>query len=55
MVTSLALALRQQFWVRGNMLEQVEVYKYLGRLLVQDDDDVQAICTQMRKARANWA
>jgi hypothetical protein len=50
-----ALALRQQFLVCGNMLERVEVYKCLGRLLAQDDDDIQAICTQMRKARATWA
>jgi hypothetical protein len=46
----LALALCQQFLVRGNMMEQVEVYKYLGCLLAQDDDDIQAICAQMRKA-----
>jgi hypothetical protein len=52
---SSALALCQQFLVRGDMLEQVEVHKYLGCLLVQDNDDTQAICTQMRKARATWA
>jgi hypothetical protein len=50
-----APALRQQFSVCGNMLERVEVYKYLGRLLAQDDDDIQAICAQMRKAQATWA
>ncbi len=33
----------------------MEVYKYLGRLLAQDHDDIQAIHTQMRKARATWA
>jgi len=43
-VTS-ALALRQQFSVHGDMLERVEVFKYLGRLLAQDDDDIQAIRT----------
>jgi hypothetical protein len=37
------------------VLERVEVYKYLGRLLAQDDDDIQAIPTQMRKAQATWA
>jgi hypothetical protein len=31
-VTS-ALALRQQFTVRGDVLQQVEVYKYLGRMM----------------------
>ena len=28
---------------------------YLGRLLAQDDDDIQAIRAQLRKARATWA
>ena len=37
------------------VLERVEVFKYLGRLLAQDDDDIQAIRAQIRKARATWA
>ena len=53
-VTS-ALALRQQFKVNRDVLERVEVFKYLGRLLAQDDDDIQAIRAQLRKARATWA
>ena len=53
-VTS-ALALRQQFSVHGEALKWVEVFKYLGRLLAQDDDDLQAIRNQMRKARGTWA
>jgi hypothetical protein len=53
-VTS-ALALQQQFSVHGDVLEQVEVFKYLGRLLAQDDDDIWAIRAQLRKARATWA
>ena len=36
-------------------MERVEVFKYLGRLLAQDDDDIQAIRAQLRKARATWA
>ena len=52
---SSALALRQQFTVRGDVLERVEVFKYLGRMLAQDDDDVQAVRAQLRKARAVWA
>ncbi len=51
----LALALCQQFLVHGNVLEQAKVFKYLGSLLAQDDDDIQAVCAQMRKARATWA
>ncbi len=50
-----ALALRQQFLVCDNVLEQVEVFKHLGCLLAQDDDDIQTICTQMQKAQATWA
>ena len=49
-VTS-ALALWQQFSVHGEALERVEVFKYLGRLLAQDDYDIQAIRAQLRKAR----
>jgi hypothetical protein len=51
----LALALRHQFSVHGDVLECVEVFKYLGRLLAQDDDDAQAIQQQLRKARGVWA
>ncbi len=50
-----ALALRQQFRIHGNVLERVEVYKYLGWMMAQDDDDAQAIRAQLRKARATWA
>ncbi len=50
-----ALALRQQFSVRGNVLERVDVFKYLGHLMSQDDDDIQAIRAQIRKARSSWA
>jgi hypothetical protein len=48
-----ALALRREFTVgEGNtiqVLERVKVFKYLGRLLAQDDDDVQAIRNQIGK------
>jgi hypothetical protein len=33
----------------------VEVFKYLRRLLVQDDDNIQAICNQLWEAQAPWA
>jgi hypothetical protein len=52
---SLALALQRKFNVDGTVLEQVKVFKYLGRLLAQDDDDAQAIRQQLRKARGVWA
>jgi hypothetical protein len=50
-----ALALQQQFSIRGDVLEWVKVFKYLGRLLLQDDNDVQTIRNQLRKAWATWA
>jgi hypothetical protein len=39
----LALALRRQFSVHGDVLERVEVFKYFGHLLAQEDDNAQAI------------
>jgi hypothetical protein len=52
---TLALALRQQFSVDGEVLERVKIFKYLGHLLAQDDDDIQAIHAQLWKARTTWA
>jgi hypothetical protein len=39
----LALALRRQFLVHWDVLEHIEVFKYLSCLLAQDDNDAQAI------------
>ncbi len=39
----------------GDVLEQVEVYKYLGWMMAQDDDNTQALCAQLWKAQATWA
>ncbi len=50
-----ALALRQQFTVHGDVLERVEVFQYLGRLLSQDDNDIRAMWSQLCKARGMWA
>ncbi len=50
-----ALALCQQFTIHNQVLEQVDVLKYLGRLLSQDNDDVQAVQAQIHKARVTWA
>jgi hypothetical protein len=52
---SAAFALRREFNVDETVLERVKVFKYLGRLLAQDDDDAQAIRQQLRKARGVWA
>jgi hypothetical protein len=56
-VVCLALALRRQFLVHGDVLERIEVFKYLGCLLPQDNnnDDAQAIQQQLQKTRGVWA
>jgi hypothetical protein len=41
--------------VHGDVLEKVKVYRYLGCLLMQDDNDVRAVRCQLRKARGMWA
>jgi hypothetical protein len=48
------LALRCKFIVNRSVLERVEVFKCLGCLLVQDDNDAQAIWQQMHKAWGVW-
>jgi hypothetical protein len=55
MAVQSALALCQQFTVHGDVLERVKVFRYLGRLLSQDDDSIQAMQSQLRKARGTWA
>jgi hypothetical protein len=50
-----ALVLRQQFTVHEDVLERVEVFRYLSRLLLQDDDDIQAVQSQLPKAHGTWA
>jgi hypothetical protein len=50
-----ALALHEQFKVHGDMLEKVKAYRYLGHLLLQDDNNVQAMWSQLCKARGTWA
>ena len=36
-------------------MERVEVFRYLGRLLSQDEDDIQAVRSQLCKACRTWA
>jgi hypothetical protein len=50
-----ALALCRQFSVHRDVLECVEVFKYLGHLLAQDNDNAQAIQQQLQKAWGVWA
>jgi hypothetical protein len=55
MVVRSALDLRQQLTVHRDVLENVKVYRYLGRLLLQDNNEIQAVQSQLRKARGRWA
>ena len=47
LAVNLALALSCQFSIHGDVLECVEVFKYLGGLLAQDGNDTQAIWKQV--------
>ncbi len=49
------LALYQQFTVSGDVLEQIEVYKYLGKMMAQENNNTQALRAQLQKACATWA
>jgi hypothetical protein len=49
------LALHQQFTIHGDVLERVENYKYLRRMMAQDNNDTQAVRAQLRKAHATRA
>ena len=48
-------ALEVNFTAYGDVLERVEVFKYLGRLMAMDDNDIQAVRSNLRKARKVWA
>jgi hypothetical protein len=50
-----ARSLDHEFSAYGETLERVEVFKYLGRLLAFDDNDVQAVRSNLKKARGMWA
>jgi hypothetical protein len=52
---SAALALCKLFHVEREVLEKVYLFRYLGRVLAQDDDDVRAVRQQIKKARGIWA
>jgi hypothetical protein len=50
-----ALALHKLFHVEGELLEKVDLFRYLGRILAQDNDDVRAVRQQIKKAWGVWA
>ena len=49
-----ARALEESFSAYGVELETVESFKYLGRVMRYDDNDAEAVRTNLRKARATW-
>jgi hypothetical protein len=52
---SAALALCKLFHVEGEVLEKVDLFQYLGRVLAQDNDDIRPVRQQIKKARGIWA
>ena len=50
-VSDSAVAMDAKFYAYGEELEQVEVFKYLGRLIAFDNDDTQAVRVNLTKAR----
>ena len=42
------------FTVYGKNLERVREFKYLGRILREDDDDTSSIMQQVKRARSKW-
>ncbi|EJK60561.1 hypothetical protein THAOC_19061 [Thalassiosira oceanica] len=49
-----ARALEVEFTAYGETLERVEVFKYLGRLMAMDDNDMHAVRHNLKKARGVW-
>ena len=43
------------FYVRGRELERVTEFKYLGRMMQDNDDDDAAYRRQLQRARQKWA
>ena len=53
-VADSAVAMDAKFYAYGEELEQVEVFKYLGRLIAFDDDDTRAVRGNFVKAHRVW-
>jgi len=49
------IAQQQLFYVNGGVLGRVDAFRYLKRIMAQDDNDVWAVRSQIKKARGIWA
>ena len=49
-----AATLRQRFTAKGKPLKRVQLFKYLGRIIAYDGNDVPAARPQLARARAVW-
>ena len=49
-----AAALRQRFTAKGKPLKQVQLFKYLGRIIAYGGSDVPVARRQLARARAVW-
>ncbi len=50
-----SLAVQQEFEMYRDVLERMEVFKYLGPRLTMVGDNAHAVCAQLVKARRVWA
>ena len=42
------------FTINGEKIERVKEFRYLGRILTEDDDDSRCIEDQLKRARSRW-
>ena len=43
-----------RFYVEGQEIERVHQFRYLGRIITEDDSDTECIEDNLRKARSQW-
>ena len=49
------LSIQQRFPIYGDELKNVRVFQYLGWLLLYDNNDIQAVRGNLKKALGFWA
>lgn len=48
-------ASKEEFKINGEIVDKVKDFKYLGRYLVEDNNDRMTIESNLKKARSRWA